>query len=444
MNYFAEYSKKLRTADEAVQCVKSGDWVEYTSNLGFPVTLDKALAKRRDELFGVKIRGDLIFGPIAVAECDPDLEHFVYNTWHCSAYERKLIDRKAAFFIPMIFRNLEWYYKSFLRSDVCMVTVSAMDDDGYFYFGPSLGLSRCIAENSAVVIVEVNRNMPKILGHKDVRIHISEVDMIVESGDLPLFEMPNPAPTATDIRIAEHVLPHIVNGATVQLGIGGMPNALGELIAGSDLKDLGMHTELCSDAYLSMFKAGKLTNAAKTLHNGVGILGLAIGSREMYDWLSDNPAFCGYPLSYVNDPEVIRKNDNMVSINACISADLFGQISSESVGTRQISGTGGQLDFVTGASMSRSGKSFICMSSTFKSSDGTLKSRIVPTFCGDIVTTPRSQSYYIVTEYGAVNLAGRTTWERADMLIGIAHPDFRDELIRKADEMHIWLPSNKR
>lgn len=444
MDFKSLYTEKLRTPDDAVQCVKSGDWVEYTSNLGFPIELDKALAKRRDELWHVKIRGDLIFGPIAVCECDLTLEHFVYNTWHCSGYERKLVDKGRAFFEPMIFRNLSWYYKNFLHSDVCMVTVSGMDEDGYFYFGNALGLSRCIADNSTVVIVEVNRNVPKIHGHDDVGIHISEVDFIVESGDPPLFEMPNPAPSDTDLRIAEHVFPHICDGATVQLGIGGMPNALGELIAKSDLKDLGMHTELCSDAYYSMFKAGKLTNRRKTLHNGVGVLGLAIGSHELNDWVNENPEVAGYPLSYVNDPYVIAQNDNMISINACISADLFGQVCAESAGTRQISGTGGQLDFVTGASMSRGGKSFICMSSTFKGRDGELKSRIMPTFNGDIVTTPRSQTFYLVTEYGVANLAGKTTWERADMLINLAHPDFRDELIREADKMHIWLPSNKR
>lgn len=432
MDYSAEYARKLRTADEAVRCVKSGDWVEYTSNLGFPVTLDRALSLRRDELHSVKIRGDLIFGPIAVAECDPTLEHFVYNTWHCSAYERRLIDCGRAFFEPMIFRNLAWYYKNFLHSDVCMVTVSGMDDEGYFYFGSSLGLSKCIADNSAVVIVEVNRNTPRILGSEDVRIHISQVDMIVESGDPPLYEMPNPAPTETDIRIARHVLPHIRNGATVQLGIGGMPNALGELIAESDLRDLGMHTELCSDGYLAMFKQGKLTNRKKTINQNKGVLGLAIGSRELYDWVDDNPGIAGYPLSYVNDPQVIAQHDNMISINGCLSADLYGQVCSESVGTRQISGTGGQLDFLTGASQSRGGKAFLCMTSSFKTKDGELKSRIVPTFSGDIITTPRSQAYYIATEYGVVNLAGRSTWERADALISIAHPDFRDELTFEA------------
>lgn len=444
MDYLNEYSSKLCSAEDAVKCVKDGDWVEYTTNLGFPVVLDLALSKRRDELHRVKIRGDLIFGPIQVVECDPTQEHFVYNTWHCSAYERKLCDRGLAFFEPMVFRNLGWYYKNFLRSNVFMGTVSGMDSEGYFYFGSSLGVSKCIADNSDTVIVEVNRNMPRIKGSEAVRIHISEVDMIVESGDPLLYEMPNPAPTETDIKIANLVLPHICDGSTLQLGIGGMPNALGELIADSDLKDLGMHTELCSDGYLAMFKAGKLTNAKKSLHPGVGVLGIAIGSHEMNQWLSDNPGFAGYPLSYVNDPYIISQNDNMISINSCISADLYGQVSSESSGTRQISGTGGQLDFVTGASMSRGGKAIICMTSSFIDRSGNMHSRIVPSFSGDIVTTPRSQVYYLATEYGIVNLAGLTTWERADALISIAHPDFRDELIKAAEAQRIWLPSNKR
>ena len=444
MDFINEYNRKLCTADEAVGCVKDGDWVEYTSNLGYPAALDLALSRRRDELHHVKIRGDLLFGPVHVVECDPTQEHFVYNTWHCSGYERRLCDRGLAFFEPMVFRNLEWYYKNFLTSNVCMATVSGMDSEGYFYFGTSLGLSKCIADNSDIVIVEVNRNMPRIRGGDAVRIHISEVDRIVESGDPPLYEMPNPAPTQTDIKIANLVLPHIRDGATIQLGIGGMPNALGKLIADSDLKDLGMHTELCSDGYLAMFKAGKLTNAKKSLHRGVGVLGLLIGSHELNEWASENPAVAGYPLSYVNDPYVIAQNDNMISINACISADLYGQVCSESSGTRQISGTGGQLDFVTGASMSRGGKSIICMTSTFTDRAGNMHSRIVPHFNGDIVTTPRSQVYYLATEYGVVNLAGLTTWERADALIGIAHPDFRDELIKAAEAQRIWLPSNKR
>lgn len=444
MGFLSEYNAKLKSADEAVKCVKSGDWVDYASNLAFPVSCDAALARRRDELHGVKLRGNLTFGPLKVVECDPEMEHFIYNTWHCSGYERRLCDSGRAFFEPMVFRNLAWYYKNYLTVDVAMITVSGMDDEGYFYFGPSLGVSKCIADTAKTVIVEVNRNIPRIGGSPDVRIHISEVDFIVESGDIPLFEMPNPAPTETDVKIANLLMPHISDGACIQLGVGGMPNALGELIAQSDLRDLGMHTELCSDGYLAMFKAGKLTNAKKTLHPGKGVLGLAIGSHELNEWLSDNPDYEGHPLSYVNDPHVISQNDSMISINACISADLYGQVCSESSGTRQISGTGGQLDFVCGASMSHGGKSFICMSSTFKDKSGAMHSRIVPTFSGDIVTTPRSLTQYIATEYGVVCLAGKTTWERAEAMISLAHPDFRDELIKAAEANRIWLPSNKR
>ena len=444
MDYSDEYKAKLRTADEAVKCVKSGDWVDYTSNLGYPPMLDMALSKRRDELRNVKVRGNLLFGPVHVAECDETMEHFVYNTWHCSGYERKLIDKGRAFFSPMVFRNLGWYYENFITADVCMVTVSPMDSQGYFHFGCTVGLAKCIADKCKTVIVEVNENMPRILGGRDEKIHISEVDFVVESGNPPLFEMPNPAPTEEDMLIANYLLPHICDGATVQLGIGGMPNALGELIAKSDIRDLGMHTELCSDGYLAMFKEGKLTNNCKTINKGKGVLGLAIGSRELLDWVNLNPGVAGFPLSYVNDPYVIAQHDNMISINGCISADLYGQVCSESAGTRQISGTGGQLDFLTGASMSRGGKAFLCMTSTYKDKAGALHSRIVPTFSGDIVTSPRSQAYYMATEYGVVNLAGRTTWERADMIISIAHPDFRDELIKAAERQKIWLPSNKR
>lgn len=445
MNYSSEYRSKLRTADEAVKVVKSGDWVDYTSNLGFPPELDAALAKRKDELHGVRVQGNLLFGPLQIAECDPELDHFIYNTWHCSGYERKLCDKGRAFFTPMIFRNLAWYYKNFLHVNVAMVTVSSMDKHGYFSFGSTCGLAKGITDCADIVIVEVNENTPRIHGGQDTAIHISEIDYIVEGCNSPLPEMPCAKPGIEDMQIASYILPHIVDGATVQLGIGGMPNALGELIAQSELKDLGMHTELCSDGYLAMFKQGKLTNAKKKLHQGRGVLGLAIGSRELYDWIDDNPGIAGFPLSYVNCPEIIAQHDNMISINGCVSSDLYGQVCSESSGTRQISGTGGQLDFLTGASMAKGGKAFLCMTSTFTDRSGLMHSRIVPTFTnGDIVTSPRSQAYYMVTEYGIANLAGRSTWERADMLINLAHPDFRDELIKSAEKQRIWLPSNKR
>lgn len=443
MNYSSEYRARLCSAEDAVLLVKSGDWVDYGSNNSKPVLLDEALARRRDELRCVKIRGNLTPGPLAVVECDPEMEHFVYNTWHCSGYERRLCDAGRAFFTPMIFRNLAWYYRTQLRVNVAMLCVSPMDSHGYFSFGGAAGVCRAIAETADVVILEVNEAVPRVFGEEE-SIHISEVDRVVESGRRPLWDMQSPEPTETDLRIAQHIFPHIRDGATVQLGIGGMPNALGRLIAESELHDLGMHTELCSDGYLAMFRAGKLTNRRKTLHRGKGVYGLAVGSPELYDWVNNNPGLMAMPLSYVNDPGVIAQNEGMISINGCLNADIYGQIASESAGTRQISGTGGQLDFVTGATMSRGGKAFLCMSSTHRDKTGALHSRILPHFGGDIITTPRSQAYYVVTEYGAANLAGRSTWERAEAMIGLAHPDFREELIRAAEQQRIWLPSNKR
>lgn len=445
MNYVQEYKSKLCSAEQAVKCVKSGDWVDYGSNNSMPYLLDAALAERKDELHGVKVRGNLLPGPIQIIECDPELEHFVYSTWHCGGYERKMCAAGRAFFSPMLFRDLEWYYKSFLTVNVAMISVAPMDDEGYFSLSGALGALSPPLAVADRIIVEVNDSLPRIRGGEGTKIHVSDVDFIVEAGSRELWTMQNPEPSETDIRIASYVLPFISNGSTVQLGIGGMPNALGKLIADSDIRDLGMHTELCSDAYYDLFKAGKLTNSAKNLHPGKGVLGLAIGSRTLYDWLDDNPDILGFPLSYVNNPSVIASMDNMISINGCLNCDLYGQVSSESVGTKQISGTGGQLDFVTGASASKGGRSFLCMSSTFTDGKGNVRSRILPRFyAGDIITTPRTQVYSIVTEYGIADLAGRSTWERADALISISHPDFRDDLIRAAEEQHIWLPSNKR
>ena len=444
MTLYEEYRSKLRTAEEAVRLVQSGDWVDLGSNNGFAASLDAALAARRDELRAVKLRGNLMAGPIRTAECDPTMEHFVYNTWHCSGYERRLCDQGRAFFTPMLFRDLDRYYEQFLTVDVAMLSVAPMDEDGCFNLSGALGAERGIADRAKKIIVEVNEALPRVCGGAETGVHLSRVDAIVEIGSRPLWEMTSPPPSETERRIASHVLPHIPDGAVLQLGIGGIPNALGELIADSDLRDLGMHTELCCDGYLALFKAGKLTNAKKSLLPGRGVFGLAMGSRALYDWIDGNDALLGRPLSWVNNPWVIAQNDNLVSINGCLNVDLYGQIASESAGTRQISGTGGQLDFVTGAAMSRGGRGFLCLPATFTDRQGCRHSRILPQFGGDIVTTPRTQAHYIVTEFGAVCLPGLSTWERADRLISIAHPDFRDELIRQAEAQHIWLPSNKR
>lgn len=438
------YKQKLRTPQEAVKIVKSGDWVDYATSLGFPILLDAALAERKEELHNVKIRGNLLFGPIKAVECDPQREHFIYNSWHFSDYERRLSDRGLCNYIPMIFRSVGTWYRHFLDVDVAMISVTPMDKHGYFNLSSSTGVAMEILRKAKKIIVEVNENLPWINGGFDEVIHISEVDYIVEGEHGPLPEVPEEPVKEADMKIAENIMPYIPQAATLQLGIGAIPNSIGSLLVNSDLKDLGMHTELCSDAYVDLFEAGKLTNKKKTLHKGKGLTGIAFGTKRLYDWIDRNPGVTIAPLEYVNDPEVIGRLDNMISINSCISVDLYGQICAESAGLRHISGTGGQLDYVTGAVMAKGGKSFICLNSYHMDKEGNKKSCILPQFMGDIVTSPRSQAHFIATEYGCVNLAGCSTWERSERLISIAHPDFRDELISAAEKQKIWLPSNKR
>ena len=327
-----QYRQKLRTPEEAVKVVKSGDWVDYTTNVGFPPLLDAALAKRKDELTDVKVRGNLMFGPLQIVECDPEREHFTYNTWHCSAYERKLCDKGLCNYIPMIFRNVVPYYRHFLTVNVAMMCVTPMDKHGYFNLSSATGVARGILEKADYIIVEVNEHLPRVLGGFDEVIHISEVDCIVEGPHDPLPQFPVPVPTEEDIKIAELIVPYVRDGATLQLGIGAMPNVVGSLLAQSDLKDLGMHTELCGDAYYELFKAGKLTNAQKALHRNKGVAGMIFGSQSLYDWVDENPGVMAAPLEYVNAPETIAKMDNLISINSCISVDLYGQVCAESAG----------------------------------------------------------------------------------------------------------------
>ena len=444
MDVYGEYRQKLRTPDEAVRCINSGDWVDYTVSLAFPQLLDAALARRKEELHDVKIRGNLLFGPIQTVECDPTREHFIYNTWHCSEYERKLCDRGLCNYIPMVFHNVVPYYEHFLTVNVAMVAVTPMDRHGYFNLSCSTGTVKGIVDRADIVILEVNERLPRVFGGFGDCIHISEADYVVEGEHPPLPEFVPDEPTDIERSIAGHIFPYIPDGANLQLGIGGMPGVVGEMLAQSDLKDLGMHTELCTDAYVTLHEAGKLTNRHKQVLPGKGVAGFAFGTRKLYDWLDENPGLAFCPLEFVNDPTVIRRIDNMVSINECLAVDIFGQVSSESAGLRQISGTGGQLDFLLGASESNGGKAFLCLPSTYTDRKGHRHSNILPHFHGEIVTSPRSQVFFIVTEYGAVNLEGRSTWERAEMLVSVAHPDYRDELIEAAEQRKIWRKSNKR
>lgn len=444
MNFAEEYKRKLKTPEEAVKLVKDGDWVDYSVGIGFPVLLDAALAKRKDELRDIKIRGSLAMQPIQAVEQDRERRTFTYNSWHCSGYERKLCDEGLCNYIPMIFRSMASYYRRYLTVNVAMISVAPMDSKGFFNFSMVNCTTRAILDAADLIILEVNEHMPHVYGGQEDCIHISEVDVVVEGEHKPLAQLPVPPATEIDEKIASLLLPHIPDGATIQLGIGGMPNSVGKLMAESDLKDLGMHTELLSDGFVDLYEAGKLTNSRKTLHRGKGVFGIALGSQRLYDWVGENQGLLSFPMDYVNQPSVMAQMENMISINNCIAIDLYGQVSSESAGTRHISGTGGQLDFSTGAYDAPGGKGFICMTSSYRDKAGNLKSRILPKFTeGDIITAPRTQAFYIVTEYGIVNLAGRSTWERAELLISLAHPDFRDELIAAADKQKIWRNSNR-
>lgn len=423
MNYEQEYRRKLRTLEEAVQAVKSGDWVDYTTNVCFPTLLDAALARRRDQLTDVKIRGNLLFGPIQTVECDPSREHFCYNSWHCSAYERRLCDRGLCSYIPMLFRNVVPYYRHFLTVNVAMMAVTPMDRHGYFNLSCAAGVAKGILDKADIVILEVNEHLPRIYGGFDECIHIDQVDFIVEGAHPPLPQFHIAPPTEEDLRIADWIVPHIPSGATLQLGIGAIPDAV--LLFLKHKKDLGIHSEMFSDGVVELAEAGVITNAKKTLHPGKFEVAFLMGTRRLYDFVDHNPDVELRPVDYINNPFIIAQNDNLVSINSCVQVDLMGQVASESIGPKQISGVGGQVDFVRGASASKGGVSIMAMPSTVK---GKI-SKIVPLLDeGAAITTSRNDVDYVVTEYGVAPLKGRTLRQRARNLIEIAHPDFRDEL----------------
>jgi butyryl-CoA:acetate CoA-transferase len=445
MSYAEEYKRKLTTPEEAVKVVKSGDWIDYGFGHTKPVALDKALAGRKDELKDINIRHCLSLTPNACVESDPEGEVFTYQDWHFTGYARKLHDRGRCYYHPMIFRNQPLFYrKSIKHVDVAMIRVTKMDKDGFFNLHMGNAAVRAAMDVSQKIILEVNPLLPWAMGGRDEVVHISEVESIVEF-ESKVEVIPPAAPTEIDKKIAGYIVPMIPNGACIQLGIGGLPNFVGSQLAHSDLKDLGCHTEMLVDAYFHMYEAGKLTNKKKGVDKNKSAYAFAAGSQFLYDWMDMNPSLASYPVSYTNAPHVMCQHDNMVSINACVEVDLFGQVSSESSGPRHISGTGGQLDFATGAYMSNGGMSFICCNAAYTDKKtGAIKSRITPMLPqGSIVTVPRTQAHLIVTEFGVADLAGKSTWQRAEALINVAHPDLRDGLVKEAEKMNIWRKASK-
>lgn len=439
MTYQKSYNNKLMTAERAVQLVDPNDWVDYGCFLSTPVTLDKEMARQVDNFENVKIRALGYPGISAAAEADPQGIRINYNNWHFTGGDRRLHDKKACSYIPLLYHEGPGYYDNgHVDTDVFMVRTAPMDANGFFNFGASNSFTAAQARRAKKVIVEVNANIPYCYGGYDEQIHIDNVDAVVESDNAPLFCLPEPNTSAVDQQIAELVVGRIRNGACLQLGIGAMPNAIGKLIADSDLKDLGVHTEMLCDSFVDMYSAGCISNRKKRTNNGKMVYTFALGSQKLYDFIDRNPFCASFPVDYTNKLEHIAANDNAVAINNAIEIDLYGQVSSESHGFRHISGTGGQFDYTYGCYHAKNGQSFICLSSTKKDKAGYLRSRIRPFLDpGTITTLPRTVVHYVVTEYGMVNLKGKSTWERAQALISIAHPDFREELMGQALKMNI-------
>ncbi len=415
MDYKNMYDQKLVSADQAAAVVKSGDWVDYGWTTGTTVAFDAALAKRMPELHDVNLRGGILMWVPEVFKIENPAEHFTWNSWHMSGIERKAIAQGFAYYAPIRYSELPRYYReSSTPLDVAVFQAAPMDEHGFFNFGPNASHMAAVCEKAKVVIVEVNENMPVCLGGFENCVHISDVDMIIEGDNPAIGEMGGgAAATEVDEAVAKLIVEEIPNGACLQLGIGGMPNAVGSLIAKSDLKDLGVHTEMYVDAFVDIAKAGKITGAHKAIDKGRQVYAFGAGTKKLYDYLHNNPECMSAPVDYTNDIRSISALDNFMSINNAVDVDLFGQVNAESAGIKHISGAGGQLDFVLGAYLSKGGKSFICCSSTFKGKDGSLQSRIVPTLNpGSIVTDTRANIHYLVTEFGKVNLKGLTTWQK--------------------------------
>ena len=422
------------SAAEAAGLVKSGDWVDYGTSVNQPDVFDRALAARRDELRGVKIRNCLSMQSRAVLESDPTGEHFMCFNWHFSAYDRKKHDAGICHYMPDNLGEIPDYYRRFIpRPDVAVLKVCRMDEDGFFNFSVTNLWQGAIVETARVVVVEVTDGLPYVFGERN-GVHVSDVDYIIEGDNAPVVALPRGVASDTDQAVARLIAGEIEDGACVQIGIGTMPNVVCSLLLDSGVRDLGVHTEMLIDGLVDLYKAGRITGARKQLHPGKISFSFALGTEDLYATIARNADFLCCTVEDTNLPEMVSRNDRVVAINNTTQMDLQGQAVSESDGHRQISGTGGQLQFVRGAYASKGGTSFICLSSVYEK-HGQRKSRIVLDLTpGNVVTVPRTDMMYVVSEYGLVNLKGKSNAERARAMISIAHPDFREQLEREAHE----------
>lgn len=437
------YKAKRVSAEKAVEVVRSGDWIEFGFFANLPRQLDRALALRLGEIKNIHLRGGVLMAPLECLEGENSQE-CTWNSWHFGGLDRLYASKGKAFYIPLRYSELPRYLRENIRTDVVMIQAAPMDSHGWMNFGVSFSHFSAAIEKARHVIVEINQNMPRVNGGYDNAVHISQVDHIVEAGNCGVPEIPLASPSEIERRMAEFVLPEIPDGACLQLGIGGVPAALGNMIAQSDLKNLGVHSEMLADSFVDIFEAGKITGKHKQIDPGRIVFTFAAGTRRLYDFMENNPLLLAYPVDYVNHPCIASKNEMFASINGALEMDLSGQVCSESIGCVQFSGTGGQQDFVEAAYFSRNGKSFLCLPSTYEDKTGSKVSRIKPMLTnGAVVTATRTNTHWVVTEYGKANLKGLSSWQRAEKIIGIAHPDFREQLIAEAEKMKIWRNTNK-
>jgi 4-hydroxybutyrate CoA-transferase len=416
-----EYRRRVTTAERAVEAVRSGDRVWIHEGCATPEILVKALLKRARELRNVEINHMLTLGSADYTR--PEYEgHFRHSGLFLGANVREAVAEGRADYTPIFLSEIEELFSSgALPLDVAFIQVSPPDEHGYVSLGVGIDCTLTAARCARYVIAEVNQQMPRTLG--DTFLHISKISAIVETSH-PLPELQCPPFSPLQRRIAENVASLVPNGATLQIGIGGIPDAV--LACLRDRRDLGIHSEMCSDGVIPLIEAGIITGERKTLHRGKVVAGFVLGTKKLFQFVHENPIFEFHPTSYTNDPFVIAQNEKMVAINSAIQVDLTGQVCADSIGTRPYSGFGGQTDFVRGAARSKGGKPIIALPSTCK--DGKV-SRIAPVLDpGAGVVTSRADVHYVVTEHGIAYLHGKTLRQRAEALIAIADPKFRDGL----------------
>ena len=434
MDWNSTYKSRVVTPQEAVKAIKSGDRIFLTGNVSVPQKVLAALVDYAPNLENVEICQALTVGPADYVS--PAMEgHLRVNSIFISDNIRKAVHEGRADFTPVLLAEYPLLFKrGLLPLDAALIHVSPPDEHGFCSLGVEVGLTKTAAESARIIIAEVNEQMPRTLG--DSFLHVSRLNYIVPV-NYPIAELPMGGGEPSEIveKIAGYIAELIPNAATMQLGIGAIPDAVLKFLF--DKKDLGIHTELFSDGVIDLVNAGVLTNAQKTLHPGKIVAGFMLGTKELYDWADDNPLIELHRTEYVNDPFVIAQNERMVAINSAIEVDLTGQVCADSIGPKLYSGVGGQLDFIYGASRSKGGVPIIALPSTNTLRNGAVISKIAPLLKhGAGVVTTRNHVRYVVTEYGVADLYGKTIRNRARQLIGIAHPDFREDLSKQAQELH--------